>query len=86
MGDIERPKITFATAQCKDIVDRAMAELRAWHIHPDEARDCPYCGKAGVKIVDRSARPHAEWYAFSCDACGLDDALSIPLSSHRPMI
>jgi len=86
MEHVQKPKITFATAQCRDIVSRAMSELRAWHIHPEESRSCPCCGAPGITIVDRSARPHAEWYAFNCTSCGLDDALSIPLISHRPNV
>lgn len=84
MGDGAKPKITFATAPCRDIVSRAMDELRAWHINPKGQQNCPYCGAPGVTIIDRSARPHAEWYHFSCTKCGLDDALYIPLPSHRP--
>jgi len=30
-------------------------------------------------IIDRSARPYAEWYALSCRSCGLDETLHIPL-------
>ena len=27
---------------------------------------CPVCEASGLKIVDRSTRPYAEWYALSC--------------------
>ena len=40
---------------------------------------CPACEAPGLRIVDQSARPYAEWYYLTCDACGLDATLNIPL-------
>lgn len=45
---------------------------------------CPLCGAAGLTVTDRSARPHAEWYALNCSACGLDEAIAIPLGAAIP--
>jgi predicted RNA-binding Zn-ribbon protein involved in translation (DUF1610 family) len=47
---------------------------------------CPSCGKPGLAIVDRSARPHAEWYGLSCAACGLAETLNIPLGAAVPTL
>jgi hypothetical protein len=40
---------------------------------------CPGCGQDGLVIVDRSARPYAEWYQLRCAGCGLDETIHIPL-------
>ena len=45
---------------------------------------CPLCGAAGLSVIDRSARPHSEWYALNCTACGLDEAIAIPLGAAIP--
>lgn len=68
----------------QDTMRDAMRELRAWQADRKAERSCPHCGEEGLKIADRSARPHAEWYTFKCKACGLDDAIHIPMASHRP--
>jgi hypothetical protein len=34
----------------------------------------------GLKITDHSARPHAEWYALKCGACGLDAMVHVPMA------
>jgi hypothetical protein len=47
---------------------------------------CPACDKPGLAIVDRSARPHAEWYALTCSACGLSETLNIPLGPAVPSL
>lgn len=57
-------------------VGRSIAQ---WCASPEAPVACPACGKAGLGIVDRSARPHAEWYALSCPACGLSETLHIAL-------
>jgi hypothetical protein len=57
----------------------AMAVIAAWRADPGKPVACPACGKEGLAIVDRSARPYAEWYALACAACGLDETLHIPL-------
>lgn len=50
-----------------------------FHADPSQALPCPRCQAAGVAVFDRSARPHAEWYALVCQSCGLDETL------HRSM-
>ncbi len=67
-----------------ELMKEAMERLRAWQADGKAEMTCPSCGAPGVKIKDRSARPHAEWYAFKCKACGLDDAIHIAMASHRP--
>jgi len=61
-----------------DLVKRAHERLNQWRAAPKRLVACPVCGHDGLKVIDRSARPHSEWYAISCDACGLDDTLHIP--------
>jgi hypothetical protein len=58
----------------------ALACIAAWRIDPEVPRNCPVCGAAGAKIVDRSARPYSEWYVVACEACGLDATVHIPMS------
>ena len=55
--------------------------IAAWRIDPAAPVACPSCGRPGLVIVDRSARPHAEWYALACASCGLDETLHIPLGA-----
>lgn len=59
----------------------ALAAVTAGRLNPDAAVPCPVCGNVGLAIDDRSARPHAEWYALSCASCGLDDTIQIPMGS-----
>ncbi len=83
MGDKleKRKKIKIST---QVLMQKAMGQLRAWQSDATEDLTCPNCGAPGFKIKDRSARPHAEWYAMKCAVCGLDDAIQIPSVSHRP--
>lgn len=67
-------------------VDAAVKVIRAWHAEPKVDYACPRCDVVGVSIIDRSARPHADWYAFKCEACGLDDAINIPVTAHSTRI
>ena len=60
---------------------RAIGSIGAWRADPGSAVACPACGKPGLAIIDRSARPHAEWYALTCAACGLSETLHIPLGA-----
>jgi predicted RNA-binding Zn-ribbon protein involved in translation (DUF1610 family) len=60
--------------------------IAAWRSDAQRAVACPGCGKAGLEIIDRSARPHAEWYALSCPACGLDETLHIALGATIPTL
>jgi len=55
----------------------AVGQLMIWRADPNAVCQCPRCGAAGVTITDRSARPHAEWYVFTCEACGLDAPLAV---------
>jgi hypothetical protein len=63
-----------AEQQCQ-----AARRVAAWRADPRQPVACPACGKLGLGIIDRSARPYAEWYALACAACGLDETLHIPL-------
>jgi predicted RNA-binding Zn-ribbon protein involved in translation (DUF1610 family) len=65
---------------------QALRSIAAWRADAAAAVACPVCGKAGLIIVDRSARPHAEWYALSCAACGLAETLHIPLGATVPTL
>ena len=47
---------------------------------------CPACGKVGLEIIDRSARPYAEWYVLTCWSCGLSETLNIPLGPAVPSL
>jgi hypothetical protein len=58
----------------------ALGAIAAWRSDSSVPVACPRCGVAGLIIIDRSARPYAEWYALSCAACGLEHALHIPMS------
>lgn len=57
----------------------AMAAITAARQHPETPAPCPVCSTPGLRIVDQSARPHAEWYALTCASCGLADTIHIPL-------
>jgi transcription elongation factor Elf1 len=60
-------------------LQRAIAAIAAWRADPAKPVACPACGRDGLSVSDRSARPYAEWYVLSCAACGLSDTLHIPL-------
>jgi hypothetical protein len=62
----------------------AIRRVTAWRACPEAPVACPACGTPGLAIIDRSARPHAEWYALSCAACGLDETLHMPLAATVP--
>lgn len=81
-NDRKQPVRLGASAE---LTSRAVACLRHWRRQPDAVLECPNCGASGLEIIDRSARPMAEWYAFRCAACGLDDALQIPMPIHRSL-
>ena len=59
----------------------ALRRISAWRMAPDEPVACPVCEKPGLVIVDRSARPHAEWYGLSCEQCGLKDTLHVAMGA-----
>ncbi len=77
----KKKKLKLSTPE---LMGEAMGRLRTWQADGKAALSCPTCGAPGLKIKDRSARPHSEWYEFKCAACGLDDAIHIPMASHRP--
>ncbi len=61
----------------------ALRVVRLWEVTPNsKTLPCPRCATTGVAVCDRSTRPVAEWYAFECETCGLDDALNIPMTIH----
>lgn len=62
-----------------DELRTALTIITAWRAHPETPAPCPHCRTPGLTIVDRSARPYAEWYYLSCAACGLDETIHIPL-------
>ena len=64
-------------------VQSALGAIAAWRADPATPVACPACGREGLAVSDRSARPHAEWYVLSCAACGLNDSVHIPLSPPR---
>jgi predicted RNA-binding Zn-ribbon protein involved in translation (DUF1610 family) len=61
-------------------VGRALSSIAAWRADPDAPVPCPVCGETGLTIIDRSARPYAEWYYLTCAECGLEETLHIPMS------
>jgi hypothetical protein len=52
--------------------------------HPEQGVACPHCGRAGLVVTDRSARPYAEWYHLACAGCGLDETIHVPLGPPVP--
>ena len=64
----------------------AARSIAAWRADPQTPVACPACGKPGLAIIDRSARPHAEWYALSCPACGLAETLHMALGARVPTL
>ena len=61
-------------------VQRALLSIAAWRADPDAPAPCPVCGAISLSIIDRSARPYAEWYYLTCAECGLEETLHIPMS------
>jgi transcription elongation factor Elf1 len=64
----------------------ALRRVAEWRVEPARPVTCPVCGAEGLGIVDRSVRPHAEWYALSCSACGLSETLHIPMGAVVPTL
>ncbi len=60
--------------------------IAQWRAGPEKPVPCPICERLGLTIIDRSARPHAEWYALACDACGLRETLHIALGATIPTL
>jgi hypothetical protein len=64
----------------------ALQSVAAWRADAGVVLACPSCCRPGLAIVDRSARPHADWYALSCAACGLAETLHIPMGAAVPTL
>ena len=62
----------------------ALQRVAAWRLAAAQPVACPVCEAPGLKIVDRSTRPYAEWYALSCPSCGLDHTIHIPMAPTMP--
>ena len=62
----------------------ALASITTWRLDPEAPVACPRCGREGLTIIDRSARPYSEWYALSCGACGLEATIQIPMAAPPP--
>ena len=62
----------------------ALQRIQGWRLDPEAAVICPRCGREGLGIIDRSARPYSEWYALSCAGCGLDATIQIPMAPPAP--
>ena len=60
-------------------MQRLLPRITAWRVDPDAPVLCPRCETQGLAIIDRSARPYAEWYALACPVCALDTTINIPL-------
>ncbi|HUS98243.1 MAG TPA: hypothetical protein VMX97_16070 [Hyphomicrobiaceae bacterium] len=67
-----------------DKIAIAFARITAWRDKPDDPVACPVCEATGLAIVDQSARPYAEWYSLTCQACGLDTSIHIPMAPPMP--
>jgi transcription elongation factor Elf1 len=64
----------------------ALQRITVWRSDPKQSVICPACNREGLVIIDRSARPYAEWYALSCAACGLDETLHVALGPSVPTL
>lgn len=67
-----------------DKLREALARIAAWRLALSEPVACPVCDAMGLVIRDHSTRPYAEWYALSCEACGLEHTIHIPMSPIMP--
>jgi len=67
-----------------DRVALAVRRIAAWRLAPDDPVACPVCDAEGLAILDRSTPPYAEWYVLTCQACGLDHTLHIPMAPTLP--
>lgn len=63
-----------------DRLGAAISAISTWRQAPFDPVPCPACGQSGLQIIDRSARPYAEWYVLLCDGCGLDHTLHLPMA------
>jgi len=73
-------------ALAPDEMRRALASIAAWRADAARPAPCPRCGERALTVVDRSARPHAEWYALDCARCGLSETVAVPLGRAAPSL
>jgi hypothetical protein len=62
----------------------AIQRIAAWRAAPAEPVACPVCEAPGLRILDQSARPYAEWYALTCSTCGLEATINLPMAPGIP--
>lgn len=55
--------------------------MGAWRSDPSVHIACPRCSHDKLAIEDQSSRPYAEWYALSCESCGLEHTLQVALGA-----
>lgn len=60
--------------------DQALMAVSVWQQNPENVIACPVCHVNGLRIEDRSTRPHAEWYQLDCPSCGLAEIVHIPMA------
>lgn len=61
-----------------------MALVAKWRHEPETPISCPLCEAETLSIIDKSARPYAEWYAFDCQTCQWRYDMHVPLSGPMP--
>lgn len=71
----------MARSADNDLTDAVLATVRRWQAGAPPPFVCPACGAVAAIVEDRSARPHAEWYALTCSACGVETVVQLPLGS-----
>lgn len=81
---MNQPSRRLASPEELSAARRAITDWQAGGTSAASSIACPLCGTPGLVVIDRSARPHAEWYALSCNACGLDETVAIPLGAAIP--
>jgi hypothetical protein len=62
----------------------ALQRIGEWRLNRAAPVACPVCEAKGLEIIDRSTRPHAEWYVVACPSCGLGHTIHIPMASTMP--
>ena len=60
--------------------NQALTSVFIWQHSSENVITCPACHVNGLKIEDRSTRPHAEWYQLDCPNCGLTETVHIPMA------
>ena len=78
------PMANANNALTQEEAGRASETVARWRADPDQPLSCPRCGHEGLCVIDRSARPYAEWYVISCAGCSLEATLQIPLGPPAP--